>query len=82
MTPVAPGLTDLLAAALVFYTAVLFAISWWARGRIHDSADYLVAGRRLPFSISTAKRRSSPQSSVRRVATLRSRIGRSAEPRS
>ncbi|MDH3214057.1 MAG: hypothetical protein OEM05_16380 [Myxococcales bacterium] len=40
MTPVAPGLTDLLAAALVFYTAVLFAISWWASGRAEPTLGY------------------------------------------
>ena len=37
-----------LGSALVVYVAAMFAIGFWARGRIHDTEDYLVAGRRLP----------------------------------
>ncbi|MAG69906.1 MAG: sodium:solute symporter family protein [Vicinamibacterales bacterium] len=40
-------MTTLLALALIIYVAVMFAIGLWARGRIHDTEDYLVAGRRL-----------------------------------
>jgi len=49
-----PGLVGLLAGAMLAYTAVLFAIGWWARGRIHSSEDYLVAGRRLSLGLTTA----------------------------
>lgn len=44
----------LLAVVLGSYVAVLFAIGWWARGRIHDAADFLVAGRRLSLPLATA----------------------------
>lgn len=53
MTPAA-GLAPLLATALVVYTLVLFAIALWSRGRIRNSEDYLVAGRRLPFGLASA----------------------------
>ena len=35
------------AAALLLYTAVLFAVAWIASRRIHNFSDYLVAGRSL-----------------------------------
>lgn len=54
MTRLDPALTALLAAAMLLYTAALFALSFWARGRIHDTEDYLVAGRRLSLPLSTA----------------------------
>jgi Na+/proline symporter len=44
----------LLGAAIIAYLAGLFAIAVWAQGRIHNEEDYIVAGRRLPFSLSTA----------------------------
>ena len=44
----------LLGLTLAVYVAVLFAIGWWARGRIHDATDYLVAGRRLSMPLATA----------------------------
>lgn len=48
------GLAPLLGAALATYTLLLFAVAVWSRGRIRDSEDYLVAGRRLPFGLATA----------------------------
>ncbi len=42
-----------LGIAIGVYLVVLFAIGLWARGRIHDASDYIVAGRRLPFFFST-----------------------------
>ena len=39
--------TTFLGATLIAYTAVMFAIGFWALSRIHDAEDYLVAGRRL-----------------------------------
>ncbi len=50
----APGLAPLLGAAMALYTIALFGIAWWARGRIRDSEDYLVAGRRLGLGLATA----------------------------
>jgi SSS family solute:Na+ symporter len=43
-----------LALALGVYVAALFGIGWWARSRIHDASDFLVAGRRLSFPLATA----------------------------
>lgn len=40
-----------LGTALVLYVAVMFAIALWARGRIRDTEDYLVAGRKLPLML-------------------------------
>ena len=54
MIELVPAVRGALAATMLIYTGVLFAIAWWARGRIANSEDYLVAGRRLPFSLSTA----------------------------
>ncbi|HHX86773.1 MAG TPA: hypothetical protein GX693_01185, partial [Firmicutes bacterium] len=36
------------------YLLVLIGISWYASRRIEESADYLVAGRRLPYHLATA----------------------------
>jgi len=46
-----PGLV---AVVLGVYVAALFGIGFWARGRIHDHEDYLVAGRRLGMPLATA----------------------------
>ncbi|MEM7234817.1 MAG: sodium:solute symporter family protein [Planctomycetota bacterium] len=43
-----------LAISMIVYTVVLFGISLWARKNIATSEDFVVAGRRLPFSVSTA----------------------------
>jgi solute:Na+ symporter, SSS family len=47
-------MTTALAVAMVVFVAVMFAIGYWARGRIHDVEDFIVAGRRLPLSLATA----------------------------
>jgi Na+/proline symporter len=39
----------MLASALAVYVVVMFAVSFWARGRINNAEDFLVAGRRLPL---------------------------------
>lgn len=54
MTRLDPALTPLLAGAMLLYVVVLFGLALWARGRIRSSEDYLVAGRRLSFPLSTA----------------------------
>jgi len=43
-----------LAILLAVYVIAMFAIAFWARGRIHSAEDYLVAGRRLPLSLAWA----------------------------
>jgi solute:Na+ symporter, SSS family len=40
--------------ALAAFVVAMFAIAFWARGRIHDVEDYLVAGRRLSWPLATA----------------------------
>ncbi len=54
MIELPPDLVRMLAIVLVLYTAALFGLAWWARGRIHDHEDYLVAGRSLSFPLATA----------------------------
>jgi solute:Na+ symporter, SSS family len=44
-----PGAVRVLAAALVGYVVFLLLISLYASRKVHDEADYLVAGRRLPL---------------------------------
>lgn len=45
-----PG-TSLLAAVLLAYAGLVLGLGVWARGRIRDKTDFLVAGRRLPLSL-------------------------------
>ncbi|MCA9716695.1 MAG: hypothetical protein KC468_18630 [Myxococcales bacterium] len=40
-----------LAIAIFVYLALILALSLWARARIHDAEDYIVAGRRLPLAL-------------------------------
>ena len=47
-------LQNALAVTMVIYLIVIFAISLWSRGQIHNSEDYLVAGGRLPLSLAWA----------------------------
>ncbi|HEX6984204.1 MAG TPA: sodium:solute symporter family protein [Planctomycetaceae bacterium] len=47
------SLQPILAATIVVYMAAMYAIGVWAKGKVEDEEDYLVAGRRLPFSLST-----------------------------
>jgi len=44
----------MLVASVVLYLAVTIAIGLWAARRVHNSRDYLVAGRSLPLYITTA----------------------------
>jgi SSS family solute:Na+ symporter len=44
----------LLGVTIVVYVAVMFAISFWVQGRIQSTEDFIVAGRRLPLSLSWA----------------------------
>ncbi len=44
----------LLAGVLVVYVLALFGVALWARRRIHDTRDYLVAGRRLGVPLASA----------------------------
>lgn len=45
------NLQTVLGATLIIYLLVMYAIGWFAQSRVHDTADYLVAGRRLPLSL-------------------------------
>lgn len=47
-----PTLQWLLGGSLVVYLVVMYAIAAWAQTRIETSEDFLVAGRRLPLSLS------------------------------
>jgi Na+/proline symporter len=51
---VARELAPVLGATLVVYVVAAFGLSFWARGRIQSAEDYVVAGRRLPLSLSSA----------------------------
>jgi SSS family transporter len=44
----------MLVASVVLYLAVTIAIGLWAAKRVHNSKDYLVAGRSLPLYMSAA----------------------------
>lgn len=47
------ALRPVLAVTIAVYMAGLYALGVWAKGKVQDEEDYLVAGRRLPFSLST-----------------------------
>ncbi|HLE66466.1 MAG TPA: sodium:solute symporter, partial [Burkholderiales bacterium] len=44
----------MLIASVVLYLAVTIAIGLWAAKRVHNSRDYLVAGRSLPLYMNVA----------------------------
>lgn len=48
------GLGSILAWTMVVYVLLMFAISAFAQRRVSNVEDYVVAGRRLPFVLSTA----------------------------
>ncbi len=48
---VEPSLKWLLATTIAIYLIVMYAIGYFAQRRIHDTEDFLVAGRRLPLSL-------------------------------
>ena len=45
------ALQTLLAVTVVLYTLLMLAISWWSRGKVNTTEDFLVAGRRLPLML-------------------------------
>ncbi len=47
-------LARLLGSVLVLYLVGMYALALFARGKIHDHEDFLVAGRRLPLSLAWA----------------------------
>ncbi|MEZ4382951.1 MAG: hypothetical protein R3A79_16615 [Nannocystaceae bacterium] len=47
-------MTQLLAAALVAYVVLTYALALRSRGRIRSAEDFLVAGRRLPLGLAAA----------------------------
>ncbi|MCA9262640.1 MAG: sodium:solute symporter family protein [Planctomycetales bacterium] len=49
--PIDSSLRWLLAAAIVLYLVVMYAIGFVAGRRVHNASDFLVAGRRLPLSL-------------------------------
>ncbi|MGD9857018.1 MAG: sodium:solute symporter family protein [Planctomycetaceae bacterium] len=46
-----PSLKVLLGATIIVYVVVMYAIGYAAQRRIHNTEDFLVAGRRLPLSL-------------------------------
>lgn len=46
-----PGWTTVLGIVLVAFVLGMFAISFWAQRQVHSVEDFIVAGRRLPFSL-------------------------------
>ena len=44
----------MLAGILIAYLLLTLGIAIWARGKIHSAEDFIVAGRRLSFPLSTA----------------------------
>lgn len=47
------ALQPVLAVTIVVYMAGMYGLGVWAKGKVEDEEDYLVAGRRLPFSLAT-----------------------------
>ncbi len=48
------GVNLVVLAGVFFYMALMLAIGYWSSRQIKDLADFLVAGRRLPFYLATA----------------------------
>ena len=46
-----PQLQTTLAVTVILYTLLMLAISWWSRGKVSTTEDFLVAGRRLPLML-------------------------------
>lgn len=46
-----PSLRGLLATIILLYVGLMYGIAWYAQKRISSAEDFLVAGRRLPFSL-------------------------------
>ena len=49
-----PTPTLLLAIAIGVFCALMLGLALWARSRIHDEEDFIVAGRRLPLPLASA----------------------------
>ena len=47
-------LSRILGVTVIAYTALMLALGWWTRGKIHDHEDFMVAGRRLPLHLAWA----------------------------
>ena len=43
--------TTLLASVLLAYVILMLGLGVWARSKVQNKADFLVAGRRLPLSL-------------------------------
>ena len=41
----------ILATTIVVYVLAIYGIAWFAQTKVHSSEDYIVAGRRLPWSL-------------------------------
>src|SRR5688500_18695059 len=47
------SLQPILAGTIIVYMIGMYAIGVFAKGKVENEEDYLVAGRRLPFSLAT-----------------------------
>lgn len=47
-------LSSVLGVTVIVYTALMLALGWWTRSKIHDHEDFMVAGRRLPLHLAWA----------------------------
>ena len=52
MPSFSPALQFWLGLTCVLYVVVMYAVSWMAQRKVHSTEDFLVAGRRLPLSLS------------------------------
>ncbi|MCH5377072.1 MAG: sodium:solute symporter, partial [Planctomycetes bacterium] len=48
---ISPKLQWLLGGVLILYMILMYALAVFAQRKIHDTEDFLVAGRRLPLSL-------------------------------
>ncbi|MCA9270758.1 MAG: sodium:solute symporter, partial [Planctomycetales bacterium] len=46
-----PSLSWLLAATMILYVVAMYVIGYFAQRKIHDTEDFIVAGRKLPLSL-------------------------------
>lgn len=51
---VAPNLAWLLGTTIVVYVLFMYGLGFWAQRQIHDTEDFLLAGRKLPLSLAWA----------------------------
>jgi Na+/proline symporter len=43
----------MLVGFVIFYLLLNLAVGWWASKRIHNTQDFVLAGRSLPFALAT-----------------------------